>query len=187
MKRKAVLLSVIGLVLLIITVTIFIISTPYPLKYFFYSGDRITGTFTMTVAGVEYDPVEEMLEYENQGTQRLHDDINGFTIRGGAYGSYKISFLLDNTILYQLTGDTFFETFTSKPILTYQYINTNWWHVTEMTLTAEMVIVNEEWVINTKTIYSEPLENGDISVTTVEKAFTYAEVMQGKGIVQFGV
>ena len=157
-------------------------------KYRFYSGDRITGTFTMTVAGDEYNPVEEILEYENTGTQRLQTtSIHGFTIKGGKYGSYKISFMLDNKELYRLTGDTFFETQTSNPILTFQYINTNWWHVTNMTLTAEMNVKNDEWVVNVKVFYSEPLENGVIADYTVEKTFTYTETMQGNGTIQFGV
>ncbi|MCL2152012.1 MAG: hypothetical protein FWH57_03475 [Oscillospiraceae bacterium] len=157
-------------------------------KYRFYSGDRITGTFTMTVAGDEYDPVEEILEYENTGTQRLKTtSIDGFSIKGGKYGSYKISFMLDNKELYRLTGDAFFEKQTSNPILTFQYINTNWWHVTNMTLTAEMIEENDEWVVNVEVVYSEPLKSGDIVDYYAEKSFTYAEIMQGFGIIQFGV
>jgi len=117
----------------------------------------------------------------------LHYDYSGFSIKGGEYGSYKISFLLDNKELYRLTGDTLFDAYTLNPILTYQYINTNWWHVTEMALTAEMVLINDEWIVNTKVVYSEPLESGIISEYTVERSFTYDEIMQGKGIVQFGV
>lgn len=185
--KKILMSTLAALVLTLFITALFVLSSPVPIKYRFYSNDRIKGTFTMTVAGKEYDPVDEILEYENEGTQRLQDGYSGFSIKAGKYGSYKISFVLDNKELYRLTGDTLFENYTSNPILTFQYINTNWWHVTEMTLTAEMVLVNDEWIVNTKIIYSEPLESGSISEDTVEKSFTYDEIMQGDGIVQFGV
>jgi hypothetical protein len=143
----------------------------------------------MTVNGIEYSPVEKILEYENTGTQRLQYDYSGFSIKGGKYGSYKISFLLDNKELHRLTGDPLFDTYATNPTLTYQYINTNWWHVTYMTLMVEMVLSSDddEWVVNIKIVYSEPLESGTISESTVEKTITYTEIMQGRGIVQFGV
>lgn len=141
----------------------------------------------MKVNGVDYYPKEEMIEYEKEGPQRLNNDYSGFSIKGGAYGSYKISFLLDNKELYRLTEDPLFKSYTSTPILTYQYINTNWWHVTNMTLTAEMVLDHDEWVVNTKIVYSEPLKNGTLSERTLEKSFTYDEIMQNAGIIPFGL
>ena len=150
MKKKIIIMSILAFIVILFMAVLFLLRSPYPNKYRFYSGDRFTGTFTMTVNGTEYDPVDEILEYENTGTQRLHTDSSGFSIKGGNYGSYKISFLLDNKELYRLTGDAIFETYTTNPILTYQYINTNWWHVTKMTLTAEMVMENDEWVVNEK-------------------------------------
>ena len=187
MKKKVIRCSIIGLAILLIPVIVFMCSRPYPLKYFFYSGDRITGTFTMSVAGIKYEPVDEMLEYANQGTQRLNTNGAAFSIKGGNYGSYKISFVLDNKELHKLTGDEYFEVYTSNPALTFQYINTNWWHVTEMTLSAEMVLLNNEWTVNTKVVYTEPLENGSISENKVENSFSYDEIMSGDGLVYFGV
>lgn len=188
MKKKIIIASSLTVfILVLIMISLIVLSNPVPTKYRFHSGDRITGIFTMTVNGVDYYPIEKILEYENEGTQRLHDDYSGFSIKGGKYGSYKISFLLDNKELCQLTGDTLFEAYTSNPILTYQYINTKWWNVTEMTLTAEMMLKNGEWIVNTKIVYKEPLESGIISEHVVENSFTYDEIMQGKGIIQFGV
>ena len=188
MKKKTIIASSLAvLVSGLIIVTLLILSGSAPIKYRFYSGDRITGTFIMTVNGVDYNPDEEFLEYENTGTQRLHTDDSGFSIKGGRYGSYKIGFLLDNKELYRLTGDELFEAYASNQTLTYQYINTNWWHVTEMSLTAEMVLINGEWIVKTKIVYSEPLESGVISEYTVKKTFAYNEMMQGNGIVRFGI
>ena len=146
-----------------------------------------TGTFDITVSGVSFVPDIQMVEFGNQGTQRLHVDMSGFSIKGGEYGSYNISFVLDNKMLFRLTGDTIFETYEANPVLTFQYFNTNWWHVTEMTLIAEIILVDDEWVVNTKVVYSEPRESGHISEYIVEKSFTYEELVLGKGTVYFGI
>ena len=191
-NKKKVILSIgvslsLCILLCIIVVIAISFSRPYPSKYFFYLGDRITGTFTMSVAGIEYNPVDEMFEYENQGTQRLSSVDSGFSIKGGAYGSYKISFILDNKELYRLTGDKSFETYSSNPAITFQYINANWWHVTEMALSVEMIFIDDEWILNTKVVYTEPREDGSIFEGVVEKSFLYDEVMLDSGLVYFGL
>lgn len=176
-NKKAIVTISITLVLLIIAVVTLS-------KNRIYFGDRITGTFTMTVAGNEYDPVEPMLEYENEGTQRLTSSGSDFSIKGGKYGAYKIGFVLDNKELYKLTEDKQFDTYTSNPSLTFLYFNTNWWHVTKMTLTAEMKLINGEWMINTKVVYSE---DGGVSEGIVEETFSYNEIMSGNGTILFGI
>ena len=186
MSNKKILCNI-GITFTILVIAVVVLCNLNFIKTRFYFGDRITGTFSMTVDGKEYDPIEEMLEYENEGTQRLTTSISGFSIKGGSYGSYKIGFLLDNKELYKLTGDEKFNLYTTNSLLTFQYINTNWWHITKMTLTAEMSLVDGEWIISTKVVYSEPLENGEVSESTVEKVFKYDEIISGNGVVPFGV
>jgi len=181
-NKKTVITICIGLVLLVIAA-----GTLPDVRNLIYRGDRIIGTFTMTVAGNEYDPVDEMLEFENEGTQRLASSGADFSIKGGKYGSYKISFVLDNKELYKLTGDKQFDMYTSNPLLTFQYVNTNWRHVTKMRLSAEMDSINGEWVVNTKVVYSEHLEDESVSENIVKKSFNYSGVMLGNGIIQFGI
>jgi hypothetical protein len=175
--------------LVVMALIVFLVFNTYfkQLKYRSYSGDRITGTFAIAVDGREYIPDVQMFEFENKGTQRLHIDIAGFSIKGGEYGPYKISFKLENKELYNLTGDSYFSSLTSDPILTYQYLNSNWWNVTEMQLTAEIIYENEEWVVYTKVVYREPSEIGIIIENTVEKSFTYEELVRGHGTITFGL
>ena len=187
MKKKVILFGITCLALFIIAAIVFINSMSLPLRYYFHLGDRITGTLDITVSGISYVPEIQMVEFENQGAQRLHVDMSGFSIKGGEYGPYKISFVLENEMLFRLTGDMIFETYEANPILTFQYFNTNWWHVTEMTLIAEIILVDDDWVVYTKVVYREPRESGHISEYIVDKTFTYEELVLGKGTVYFGV
>lgn len=66
MRKKIIITSCLAVLVLTAFIIVLFVS---PVKYRFYSGDRITGTFIMTVNGVDYDPAEEILEYENEGTQ----------------------------------------------------------------------------------------------------------------------
>ncbi|MFV0341827.1 MAG: hypothetical protein ACK5JH_02895 [Anaerocolumna sp.] len=185
MIRKIIIILGCATVTILSIIIILSLLSGVPLKNRFYLKDRITGTFTMTVYGKDYDPVDEILEYENEGTKQLNIVGSNFSIKGGKYGSYKISFSLDNEELFQLTGDELFAHYTSNPTLTYQYINTNWWNVTKMKLSADMTLVNGNWVINMKTVYSETLEDGIYSEHTITKTFTYDEIMNGNGIISF--
>jgi hypothetical protein len=108
-----------------------------------YSGDRITGTFIMTVSGKEYNPVEKMLYFHDKDTQRLSTSGSSFSIKGGEYGPYEIIFLLDNKELYKLTGDIQFDLYTKNPQLTFRYFNSNWWRITRMELSAEIFLVEK--------------------------------------------
>ena len=186
MKKK---LLVLFIAVVIIVIGVICVGNFGYIKTRLYSGDRITGTFVMTVDGKEYNPVEESLEYENSGKQRLASDgLSSFSIKGGEYGCYKIGFLLDNEELYKLTGDESFQSYETNQWLIFEYINTNWWHITKMTLSAEMVLKDGEWIIYTKVIYAEKRENGDDSeYKPIEESFSYSEIMSGDGIIHFGV
>jgi len=47
--------------------------------------------------------------------------------------------------------------------------------------------INGEWVVNTKVVYSEHLEDESVSENIVKKSFNYSGVMLGNGIIQFGI
>ena len=187
MKRKQIVCFIVFVIAIIVTAVS--VSNIGYLKTRLYFGDRITGTFVLTVGEEKYIPTEQLLEYENEVTQKLNlDAMSSFSIKGGKYGSYKIGFLLDNEELYRLTGDEIFRSYETNPTLIFQYINTNWWHITEISLSAEMVMIDGEWVVNTKVVYSESNENRGISeYSPIEKSVLYSELMSKNGIVQFGV
>lgn len=74
MKKKNITISILAVLVLILFISSWLFFTSsVPLKYRFYSDDRITEIFIMTVNGIGYDLVEKILEYENTGTQRLHN------------------------------------------------------------------------------------------------------------------
>jgi len=58
LKKKKFVISTLAFLVLLSVAIVFFLRSPYPNKYRFYSGDRITGTFAMTVSGIEYNPVE---------------------------------------------------------------------------------------------------------------------------------
>ncbi len=187
MKKKWIISISVILLLILISLSILLMRIPY-FKNRIYLKDRITGTFSMLVDGKPYNPTDETLEYEDDGTQRLADDGAGnFTIKGGEYGRYKIGFILENDELFELTQDPIFKSYDSDPTLTFFYINANWWHITKMTLTAEMVLSGDKWVINCKVVYKESTEDGGFIENTAQKSFTYDEVMAGNGIIRFGL
>ena len=186
MKKKGILIfGIATFTLAFLGIVLVGLTRHYPAKYFFYLSDRITGTITVSVDGKEYVPVEGILN-DNSGTHRLLLSDSKFSLKGGNYGVYKISFELDNEELFKVTGEECFKTYTSNPFLTFKYFNTNWWHVTKMTLTAEIVLVNDEWVVNVKVVYSNPSENGSVSEYAVEEILSYDDIVAGSEIC-FGI
>ena len=178
---------IVALFIAIIGILAFAINSPY-IKTRIYIGDRITGFFAMSVDGKPYEPVDKTLEYENTGTQRLSTDIDGFKIKGGKYGMYNIGFILENKELYKLTNDDVFLTYPDKTNLCFRYLNTNWWHITNMNLTADLTKENGEWKLNVKAVYTESPEDGLHKAKIVEKTFDYSDVAEkGNADIQFGI
>ena len=186
LKKKIIVFSIIVFIFIIVVAAI--INIDY-LKPRLYSGDRITGTIIIAVNGEKYYPNVETFEYENNGTQRLsYDGTSNFSIPGGKYGSYRIGFELDNKELYRLTKDVLFLSYETDPMLFFQYINTNWWHVTNMELSVEMENHNGEWILNTKVYYQENSEDGtESNYPPTEKTISYSDVIAGNNTIQFGV
>ena len=161
MKIKHKKIFILGAVIILLIVTGIIISTTSYFQTRFYTKERITGTFEMAVNGAEYHPEEEFLEYENSGTQRLSNDGEGrFQIQGGKYGEYQIGFYLEDNILSKRTNDDIFNTLPENTPLIFHYINRNWWHVTNMQLTADLFQENNEWMLKIKACYTESTEDG---------------------------
>jgi len=162
------------------------------IPYRLHIGDRITGTFSMTVAGEPYRPADATLGFfdGDKGAQKIKFDGGSsgkFSIKGGEYGKYTIGFILDNEELYKLTRNPKFLSYNCDPTLTFEYVNANWWHVTKLTLTAEMVSLNDTWAIKCKAVYREPTERGAIMEHTAEKYLFYNEVMAGEASLYFGL
>ena len=143
----------------------------------------------MTVNGNRYIPLEESLEYERSGTQRLNENGNGyFSIKGGEYGLYKIGFHVNNLELADLTGDKGFAQLQEGIPIIFAYVNGNWWHITNMNLNANLAKENGVWVIKLSTSYTESTEDGSIPVERhVEQKFNYFdEAKKGEIETQIG-
>ena len=183
-KVGAVTVSIL-LVLSVLTLAIVqFITNSNHIKGRYYPDDRITGSFSMTVSGERYDPDIKIPE-DNSGSNRLTASASGFSIVGDEKELYTISFLLDNKELYRLTGDPQFDLFDENPVITFEYFKTSWWHFTTMTLTAEMVVVDNEWIVKIRADHRWPSDGTKFYEDTVEKSFTYNEVMSGDGIIRF--
>jgi len=181
-------LALLSWAVLAIVVIIAIKSNNY-LKTRIYFGDRITGTFVIQVVGKEYQPVEKYFEYESSEKAKLPiDGLPYFFIKGGKYGPYIIEFSLNNEALYWLTGDDSFLSYETNSTLVFRYFNANWWHITELILSAEIVMQDGEWIVHTKVFCRESNESGGYSDHPPnEKSFKYSDITSDDNILRFGI
>ena len=126
--------------------------------YRFYPFDRITGEFEITVNGKKINAFDEYYEYENGGKIRLENDTENFKIKGGAYGVYRIGFVLNGDMLYQLTNDDKFIKYGDVD-LSIDYFNTNWWHISTFNIEFDVIEENSEWYVNCDVQLKEPTED----------------------------
>ena len=184
MKKKIIALS-----FFIVFIVVIILSQTIPfIKNRIYFGDRIIGTINMTVDGKQFVPSGILVQEENDSPYKVTlDKSTKFSIKGGMYGGYKISFVLNNNELSELTGNTAFKSDTDSTSLNFTYVNTNWWHITDINFTVQIVLVEDEWVVNCKVTYKESLEEGGFSEKTIVKSLPFKNIYTEQIILQFGL
>lgn len=143
--------------------------------YRFYPFDRITGEYEITVNGREVNTIEEYYEYENGGKIRLENDTENFKVKGGKYGRYEIGFVLSEDTLYKLTNDDKFKG-NGNIDLSIAYLNTNWWHISELDIEIDIVKDSDEWYVFYELELEEPLENFQITTSNVSKRIKLSEI-----------
>ncbi len=143
--------------------------------YHFYPFDRITGEYEITVNGKEINAIDEYYEYENDGKIRLENDTENFKIKGGKYGRYEIGFVLSGDIIYKLTNDEKFKG-NGNVDLSVAYLNTNWWHISELDIEINIVKDNGEWYVCYDVELEEPLENFNVTTSNVSKKIKLSEI-----------
>ena len=143
--------------------------------YRFYPFDRITGEYDITVNGKEINAIDEYYEYENNGKIRLENDTENFKIKGGKYGRYEIGFVLSGDVLYKLTNDEKFKG-NENIDLSIAYINTNWWHISELDIEINIVKDNGVWYVDYDVELEEPLENFNVTTSNVSKKIKLSEI-----------
>lgn len=169
---KKVFLILVTIVAVILVVCVFNYKWIY---YRCYPFDRITGEYEITVNGKEIDMFNEYYEYENNGKIRLENDTENFKIKGGKYGRYEIGFVLNEDVLYKLTNDEKFKEYGSLD-LSIAYLNTNWWHISELDIEIDIVKDNGEWYVCYDVELGEPLENFQITTSNVSRKIKLEEV-----------
>lgn len=143
--------------------------------YHFYPFDRITGEYEINVNGKEINAIYEYYEYENDGKIRLENDTENFKIKGGKYGRYEIGFVLSGDIIYKLTNDEKFKG-NGNVDLSVAYLNTNWWHISELDIEINIVKDNGEWYVCYDVELEEPLENFNVTTSNVSKKIKLSEI-----------
>jgi len=149
------------------------------LYYRLYPFDRITGTVSITVDGNRIASSEQYYEYENGGKIRLSNDTEKFAIEGRKYGGYEIGFIMSNDELYKATKDKFFLE-TDDVDLSFLYINTNWWHITQMDVNFEFLKERDVWYVVYDVEYSEPTEDGEIFTNSVSRKIRVDQLNKSK-------
>ena len=168
-KRVLILASVISLILVICAFN-------YKWIYYrFYPFDRITGEFEISLNGKEINAVDEYYEYENGGKIRLENDTENFKIKGGKYGKYEIGFVINEPTLYKLTNDEKFKG-NGNIDLSIAYLNTNWWHISELDIEINIVKDNDEWYVYYDVELEEPMENFNVTTSNVSKKIKLSEI-----------
>lgn len=143
--------------------------------YRFYPFDRITGEYEITINNKKIDSVEEYYEYGNSGKIRLENDTENFKIKGGKYGRYEIGFVLSEDALYKLTNDEKFKE-NGNIDLSIAYLNTNWWHISELDIEINILKDNGEWYVCYDVELEEPLENFQTTTSNVSKKIKLSEI-----------
>ena len=143
--------------------------------YRFYPFDRITGEYEISINDKGIDAVDEYYEYENSGKIRLENDTENFKIKGGKYGRYEIGFVLSNAVLYEMTNDEKFKECRDID-LSIAYLNTNWWHISELDIKIDIAKINGEWYACYDVELEEPLENFQIATSNVSKKIKLSEI-----------
>ena len=161
---------------IIIAVILVICAFNYKWIYYrFYPFDRITGEYDISLNGKQINSIDEYYEYENSGKIRLENDTENFKIKGGKYGRYEIGFVLSEDTLYKLTNDEKFKGNRNLD-LSIAYLNTNWWHISELDIEINIVKDHDEWYVCYDVELEEPLENFEIATSKVSKKIKLSEL-----------
>ncbi|PWM43840.1 MAG: hypothetical protein DBX47_06470 [Clostridiales bacterium] len=188
MKKQKFILIITVIICVVIITTIIVVNIPY-FRVRLYTADRITGTFSMNIEGVDYKPLKESFEFDGACIKKTNDNNGYFSLKGGKYGAYNIGFYIENNILAGITKDESFNSLTDSTLLLFTYINSNWWNITEINLNADLVQENNQWILKIKVDYREQQEDGSAPLRhTYETTFNYIETAKKEEInVYFGL
>lgn len=179
-------IKIVTAVTAVILAAILIMNIPF-VKARLYFGDRITGTFNISVNGVEYIPADTSWQFDNGSEQELNGGAESFSIKGGEYGTYNIIFTLDNSKLAELTGGEVFSKLPENTRLVCTYVNDNRQNITSMNLTADLSQKDGRWVLKIKAQYSKNIDGNTIDDVFETQADYIQSAQNGEIQVHFGI
>ena len=166
------------ILILSIAITFVLVVCAFNYKWIYYRCypfDRITGEYEISVNNKDIDALDEYYEYENNGKIRLENDTENFKIKGGKYGRYEIGFVLSDDVLYKMTNDEKFKE-CGDIDLSIVYLNTNWWHISELDIEINIVKDNNEWYVCYDVELEEPMETFNVTTSNVSKKIKLSEI-----------
>lgn len=183
-KRKII---IIVILVTVVSLIAFLLNMPF-IKVRLYRGDRISGTFNMSVNNQEYDPMEASVEYENNGTSRLTQDGKNFSIKGGEYGLYDITVYLDNGVIADIADDNSFKSYPENTSLSFLYLNANNWNISNIDINVKLEKEENEWKLIINISFKYLAEDYKTYITeNINKVFTYEDVVNTGAVIQFGL
>ena len=167
-----------GIVLAAVIVLCTLIYTIKPIYYRVYPFDRFTVNYTVSYNGEEVKCREIYCLYEDEAVSVRKSGAHRLKIRGGQYGIYDISFVVNTKSLYTLTD--YNEDFLAiEPFdCRFRYFNTNWWHITDFDIHIDCFEADGEWYAKCIMNVSEPDadESGKVNNYTYEGTFPMREI-----------
>ena len=175
------------ILLAIVNLGIYLINIPF-IKVRMFSGDRITGSFNMSVNNIEYDPVEASVKYEKSGTYRLTQNGNDFSIKGGEYGRYDIVFYLENRIFFDITDDNSFNNYPEQTPLCFSYINAPNWNIADIYIKVSLEKEGDDWNLVVNILHKYLTEDYKTYATEyIDNVFIYKDIINTGAVIQFGL
>ena len=131
-----------------------------------YPFDRITGSRSVSVNGVNLEGTEVYYKYENDEIVSVGRGPNKFFAHGKGYGVNKIIIVLNRDKLNNLANDIVLDNDENEIVIS--VFNTNWWHIIDINAAFDIVYETDGWyadcniqysVMEEKRLYSFSKEN----------------------------
>ncbi|MBE6836102.1 MAG: hypothetical protein E7515_07650 [Ruminococcaceae bacterium] len=168
MKKKV--FIAIGVVIAV-AITLTVVFFPF-IKTRLYLKDRIKGHVEILINGTQYsiDSLKYTTPTDKEETE-LSIENGEFSIKGGEYGEYEFSFSIDNDIIRNHFDNISFNAL-PKTVLSFVYLNSNWWNITDMFFTIDIREKDGEPIVNLSVEYDESSETYQKNETeTTEKNY----------------
>ena len=160
-----------------ILIALFFVFMPY-IKTRMYFKNRITGHINILINGVETEL--SMIKYitpdsSDENTLVINNGI--FELKGGEYGQYEFIITISNDVFYSKSEKATSINTASDTVIKFNYINSNWWNITDMFLKIEMNENDGDRILTLSATYAEASETyKESTMKTVENNYYMNEI-----------